>query len=242
MPDDACHYTHDACNNGDYIIRYYVPHENYFLFYYLKVETFEDRRRINIKTIKCIIMINLTQEEINAMPDFMPVVGYEGLYEVGKDGSVWSLNYQRTGQRRELKQSVLNKHEYLFVGLCKGGKGKGCLVHQLVLNAYLPKPSEELEVMHINSKGWDNRLENLAWGTHIENLNDPHHTTLMSDIMTNHPYLSTRVLCIETGTVYPSTQEAERQTGIKRPSISNCINGKRKTAGGFHWVKVAENQ
>lgn len=185
-------------------------------------------------------MINLTQEEIDAMPDFMPVVGYEGLYEVGKDGSVWSLNYQRTGQRRELKQSILNKHEYMYVGLCKGGKRRGRLVHQLVLNAYLPKPSEELEVMHINSKGWDNRLENLGWGPHIENLNDPRHKMLMSEALTNHPDLSTPVLCIETGEVFPSLREAERLTSIKYPSISNCINGKRKSAGGYHWVKVAE--
>lgn len=198
--------------------------------------------RINIKIIKCNIMIKLTQEEIEKAPDFMPVVGYEGLYEVGKDGSVWSLNYHRTGQRKQLAPAPYDKYGHLLVCLQKDGKKKTHYVHQLILNAYLAKPSEEMEVMHINSRGWDNRLENLGWGPHIENLNDPHHKTLMSEALTNHPDLSTPVLCIETGTVYSSTQEAERQTGIKRPSISNCINGKRKTAGGFHWVKVAENQ
>ena len=196
--------------------------------------------RINIETIKCNIMIKLTEREIENAPDFLPVEGYEGLYEVGKDGSVWSLNYLRTGQRKQLKPATLNKHEYLCVGLCKGGKRKCCTVHRLVLNAYLPKPSPELEVMHINSKGWDNRLENLAWGLHIENLNDAHHTTLMSEVMTNHKDISVPVLCVETGEVYPSCMEAERQTGIKRPSISACLNGKRKTAGGYHWTKFID--
>ena len=185
-------------------------------------------------------MYKLSKEEIEKAPDFMPVVGYEGLYEVGKDGSVWSLNYLHTGRRKELRPTTLNKHEYLCVCLCKDGKQKTRLVHQLVLNAYLPKPSEDLEVMHINSEPTDNRLNNLAWGTHEENLNDPHYKVLSSEVMTNHPDLSTPVLCVETGKVYPSSMEASRQTGIKQPSISFCINGKRKTAGGYHWRKVAE--
>ena len=187
-------------------------------------------------------MIKSTEQEIENAPDFIPVEGYEGRYEVGKDGSVWSLNYQRTGQRRELEQSVLNKHEYLIVGFWKGGKGKARLVHQLVLNAYLPKPSEDLEVLHINSEATDNRLNNLAWATHNENLNDPHRTTLVSEIMTNHPATSTPVLCVETSEVYPSVCEASRQTGIKRPSISACLNGRYKSAGGYHWTKITECQ
>ena len=185
-------------------------------------------------------MYKLSKEEIENAPEFMPIEGYDGLYEVGKNGSVWSLNYQRTGQRRELKQSVLNKHDYLCVGLWKDGKGKSCTVHRLVLSAYLPKPSEDLEVLHINSEPTDNRLENLAWGTHKENLNDLHFKALVGEVMTNHPDLSIPVRCVETGIVYPSVHEASRQTGIKQPSISACCNGRRKTAGGYHWAKVTE--
>lgn len=211
-----------------------------FSSFIIKNKTFEDRTRINNKKALLNIMYKLSKEEIENAPDYTPVVGYEGLYEVGKDGSVWSLNYNKTGQRRELKQSVLNKHEYLFVGLCKDGKRKCCTVHRLVLSAFLTKPSEDLEVLHINSEGWDNRLENLAWGTHNENLNDPHRKVLSSEVMTNHPDLSIPVLCVETGELYPSVSEVSRQTGIKRPSISACLNGRRKTAGGYHWRKVTE--
>ena len=185
-------------------------------------------------------MYKLSKEEIEKAPDYMPVVGYEGRYEVGKDGSVWSLNYQRTGQRKKKQPSVHNKHDYLLVTLYKDGSEKARLVHQLVLNAYLPKPSEDLEVLHINSVPADNRLENLAWGTRKENMNDPHLKRLMSEALTNHPDLSVPVLCVETGEVYLSTCEAERQTGIKRPSISACCNSRRKTAGGYHWAKFIE--
>lgn len=180
----------------------------------------------------------LSKEDIDAMPDYMPVVAYEGLYEVGKDGTVWSLNYNHTGQRKQLRPAPFNKCGHMGVNLCKDGKRKTMYVHQLVLNAYLPKPSSELEVLHKNSTPSDNRLENLRWGPHSENMNDPHRKRLMSEVLTNHPDLSTRVLCVETGEQYPSVHEAERQTGVNSGHISKCLNGKLKTAGGFHWRKV----
>lgn len=195
--------------------------------------------RINIKNRLLEMMkTELSEREIKEAPDYMPVVGYEWKYEVGKDGSVWSLNYHRTGQRKQLASAPNNKCGHLGVVLCKDGERKNCHVHQLVLNAYLSKPSEDLEVLHKNSVASDNRLENLKWDTHKANMNDEHFIGLM----TNHPDKSMPVLCVETGVVYPSVHEASRQTGIKQPSISNCINGKYKTAGGFHWQKVAENQ
>ena len=49
---------------------------------------------------------------------------------------------------------------------------------------------------------------------------------------------SKSVLCVETEIVYPSTMEAERQTGIYQSNITKCCNGKRKSAGGFHWQFV----
>lgn len=46
--------------------------------------------------------------------------------------------------------------------------------------------------------------------------------------------------CIETGEIYKSIAEAQRQTGIKKESIGKVCNrtGYYKTAGGFHWEFV----
>lgn len=43
------------------------------------------------------------------------------------------------------------------------------------------------------------------------------------------------VRCIETGVVYKTAKSASEETGALRSTISNVCNGKRKTAGGFHW-------
>lgn len=45
------------------------------------------------------------------------------------------------------------------------------------------------------------------------------------------------IKCIETGVIYPSISQASKQTGIKRQSISMCVNRKRKKANGFTFVK-----
>lgn len=43
------------------------------------------------------------------------------------------------------------------------------------------------------------------------------------------------IVCVETGQVFFSSHEAERQTGINHNHISRCCRGMAKTSGGFHW-------
>ena len=45
---------------------------------------------------------------------------------------------------------------------------------------------------------------------------------------------SKKVLCVETGEIFESTMEAQRQTGIDQSSISKVCLEKLKTAGGYH--------
>ncbi len=41
------------------------------------------------------------------------------------------------------------------------------------------------------------------------------------------------VLCVETGEIWPSIAQAQKETGIS--NISACAAGRKRTAGGFHW-------
>lgn len=55
--------------------------------------------------------------------------------------------------------------------------------------------------------------------------------------MNKHAYKTQKkaVQCIETGVIYNSQKEAEKEYNICRGAISNCIRGKQKTAGNLHW-------
>lgn len=50
---------------------------------------------------------------------------------------------------------------------------------------------------------------------------------------------SVSILCVNSNTIYYSTREAERETGVDHSSIIRCCKGKQKTAGGFIWKYVS---
>jgi len=54
----------------------------------------------------------------------------------------------------------------------------------------------------------------------------------------NNPLISNKVLCVETNIVYPSVREAERKNNYPKNSLWSCLNGKQKTAQGYHWKYV----
>ena len=54
----------------------------------------------------------------------------------------------------------------------------------------------------------------------------------------NNPLISNRIKCVETGIIYLSVREAERQNNYPKNSLGNCLNGKQKIAQGYHWEYV----
>lgn len=43
------------------------------------------------------------------------------------------------------------------------------------------------------------------------------------------------IICIETQKRYLSEREAAEAINVCESSLSNCLSGRSKTAGGFHW-------
>ena len=71
---------------------------------------------------------------------------------------------------REAKPG-LNIWGYLQVNLSE--TRKTVLVHRLVAEAFIPNPLGLRDVDHIDGNKSNNRVENLRWVTHKENLNNP---------------------------------------------------------------------
>ena len=153
----------------------------------------------------------------------------------------------------------LNTHGYKRVILMtRSGKIRNCLIHTIKAKAFLfgPNPLGYNVVRHLNDVKTDNRLENLAWGTRSDNTFDSIRNgrynyeaairgcTKSGKISgtkngaKNGKKLSKPVRCLETGIIYLSCIEAERQTGIDHSSISKCCRGRFKTAGKYHWEYV----
>jgi|SRR5712664_341592 len=110
---------------------------------------------------------------------WLPVPGWEGLYEVSNFGNIRSLPREamtgRAGiklrQGRVLKPGTY-KDGHKHVTLSRNGNTKCYQVHKLVLLAFVGPCPEGLQVRHLNGIPDDNHLENLVYGTPKENMKD----------------------------------------------------------------------
>lgn len=108
---------------------------------------------------------------------FLPVWGYEGLYEVSCTGVIRSIDRKVLGsdgalypfKGRELIQHLHKDTRYSMTSLWKNGKGATNYAHRIVAIAHLPNPNNLPEVNHRNGVRHDNLLGNLEWVTGQQN-------------------------------------------------------------------------
>ena len=98
--------------------------------------------------------------------NFERVDGWDN-YVIHGVGSVLRIYKNKTKELKPYK----DKYGYMVVNLCENGKVKQFKVHRLVALQFIPNPENKKCVDHINGIRDDNRLENLRWLTHKENLN-----------------------------------------------------------------------
>ena len=107
---------------------------------------------------------------------WLPIAGYEGLYEISNMGRVKSLGWYVKGlKRRWLRPKILDGSfvsDYPKVELAKGGTVKTMLIHRLVANAFVPNPLNLPVVHHIDENKANPRFDNLEWTTLGNNVQD----------------------------------------------------------------------
>ena len=97
---------------------------------------------------------------------FAKIEGFNGKYLIGTKGTILSF---RKNTYKEMFTTKVNGYHVALLSSNK--KVKRILIHRLVAETFIPNPLGLPCVNHINTLRDDNRVENLEWCTHKENMN-----------------------------------------------------------------------
>jgi site-specific DNA-cytosine methylase len=106
---------------------------------------------------------------------WMPIPGYEGIYEVSNFGRVKRLplgkqwHYRQT--HNNIRKQKVGRNGYCCVNLSKDNAVKWYSVHRLVAMAFIPNPSNYPCVNHRDENKQNNCVENLEWCSYQYNAN-----------------------------------------------------------------------
>jgi len=110
---------------------------------------------------------------------WLPVVGWDGYYEVSDEGRVRSIDrivshrmYKSMHLRGKMLSGCPSATGYLSVSLSSGNKHQIRKVHRLVAFAFLGDPVPGQEVCHNDGDPSNNVVSNLRWDTSSENRYD----------------------------------------------------------------------
>lgn len=164
------------------------------------------------------------------LEEWKAIPGYEGLYEVSNTGKVASINYNGTGERKELKP-VKGHHGYVKVRLYKDGVWESKRLHRVVAVAFVPNPGGLPEVNHKDEDPANNAADNLEWCTHKYNCRYGTRIERQRKSMTNGKLSKAVIATLPDGTEeeYPSMAEASRLLGCSQGHISDACRGKLET-------------
>ena len=150
------------------------------------------------------------------------IKGFEN-YLISEDGDVY-----RKGKNKPLNKWIDNTGYYQVI-LYKNGKRHYKRVHRLIAEAYLPNPENLPQVNHKDGIKTNTYLSNLEWMTNSENTKHGYDNNLYH---TKHR--SCGVDVYEKGTTkllfhFESIRKLSETLGLNRKSVSNILNGSKKT-------------
>lgn len=156
------------------------------------------------------------------------VVGYEGIYQVSTLGRVKSLpRIDCNGRPIRERLRRISFSNYAKVALCKDGKSETRRVHRIVLEAFVGPRPEGMECRHLNGDKFDNRLENLTWGTPEQNTEDTvkHGARVVGEAVYNAKVKETDVRAIRASKAPLKALVADY--GLSMAQVSRIRNGHR---------------
>lgn len=168
------------------------------------------------------------------------VSGYEGLYQVSNLGRIKSLDRivpWKNGKPHHLHGKIISQRDngngYVQATLWKQNRQFITYVHRLVALAFLPNQNGLPEVNHKDENPLNNQSDNLEWCEHKYNIKYGTRTAKVTK-KRNKAVVQFDQTGKRVGE-YCSASDIEKVFGFSQGHISDCCNGKRKSAYGYVW-------
>lgn len=158
-----------------------------------------------------------------------PIPGYETYYEASNLGRI--LSWRQTGPRQLTRKTPRLKtprmlNRVVRVQLSKDGVNKEWTLGELMLRTFVgPKPPG-MECAHRDCNPLNNRIENLRWTTHLDNMQDSVQLgTVARGTRHGMNKLSEIDVMFIANSILPQSELATR-FGIAQTTVSNIKVGK----------------
>lgn len=178
---------------------------------------------------------------------WLPIKGYENLYEISSFGRIKGMpKYKGKGGNIFVPERImklgLNKcgKGYYQVTLVKKGVSKTTRIHRIVALNFIENPFNLAEVNHKDGDTKNNKVSNLEWCTRLQNNQHAIDMGLIKrtgkDNSSSRPVIQMDMYGAEIAR-FESCLLAEKSFGFHRSHINRLCNGngKYKSCYGFKW-------
>lgn len=142
-------------------------------------------------------------------------------YQVSSLGRIKNIKTNRI-----LKPFKNKTSGYYYINI-RNTRGRKCYrVHRLVATYFINNPLKLSDVNHIDENKSNNRVTNLEWVSHLDNIRHG------SGINRSTTSRSKPIVC-SNGNTYNSIRDAGVLLGVSSGGICEVLKGRRKTAGGY---------
>lgn len=190
---------------------------------------------------------------------FVPIHGYEGLYEISNLGRVKSCKREcekyRNGNKyyqpikEKFKRTQVDRDGYIVIRLSKNGHKSPFSIHRLVATHFIPNPENKPTVNHLFGVKTDNTILDLEWATlseqnkHSLRLKLRRHPSsirpgMLGKFGKNHNQSKPIIQLSMDGSIvreWDCAADASREKGFTRTHISRCCKGLAESHKGFKW-------